>query len=192
MKTAACPMEDQVRQGLAEGDGDPTLRDHAARCPVCRDVLAVSDWMLRFRELTLDQMKVDELRPTSDELWDLARAGRSIDLVAAKRALKPIYLCRKIAWFVSAAGSAALVLLEFEKIKGLLASLPGLDVIAAMLREGGKTGASSSALQLAVLLATLSLAGILFLVLVTSSKGTRAKEDSSLRIHKEFSNKEKQ
>ena len=191
MKRATCPMEDQVRQGLAEGDGDPALRDHATRCPVCRDVLAVSDWMLRFRELTLDQMKVDELRPTSDELWDLARAGRSIDLVAAKRALKPIYLCRKIAWFVSAAGSAALVLLEFEKIKGLLASLPGLDVIAAMLREGGKTGASSSALQLAVLLATLSLAGILFLVLVTSSKGTGAKIGLVPHNQKIFSNKEK-
>ena len=169
MKTAACPMEDQFRQGLAEGDGDPALRDHAARCPVCRDVLAVSDWMLRFRDLTLDEMKADELRPTSGELWDLARAGRSIDLVAARRALKPIYLYRKIAWFVSAAGSAALVLLEFEKIKSLLASLPGLSALAAMLRKGGETGSVSPAQQ-AVLLAALGLAGILFLVLVTSIK----------------------
>jgi len=169
MKTATCSWEDRVRQALAEGGGDPALRDHAARCPVCRDVLAVSDWMLRFRDLTLDKMRVDEPLPAPGELWNLARAGRVIDPVAVKKALKPIYLFRKIAWFVSAAGSAALVLLEFEKIKSLLASLPGLNALVAMLRKGGETGAASP-VQQAVVLAALGLAGILFLLLVTSIK----------------------
>jgi len=169
MKTATCTWEDRVRRGLAEGRCDPTLRDHAARCPVCRDVLAVSDWMLRFRDLTLDRMKVDEPLPAPGELWNLARAGRAVDLITIKRALKPIYLYRKIAWFISAAGSAALVLLEFERIKSLLASLPGLNALAAMLRKGGETGTVSPAQQ-AVLLAALGLAGILFLILVTSIK----------------------
>jgi len=169
MKTAICPWEDRVRQGLAEGGGDPALRDHAARCPVCRDVLAVSDWMLRFRDLALHKMRVNEPLPAPGELWNLARAGRAVDLITIKRALKPIYLYRKIAWFVSAAGSAALVLLEFEKIKSLLASLPGLSSLAAMLRKGGEMGAVSPAQQ-AVLLAALGLAGILFLILVTSIK----------------------
>jgi hypothetical protein len=169
MKTATCSWEDRVRQALAEGDGDPALRDHAARCPVCRDVLAVSDWMLRFRDLTLDKMRVDEPLPAPGELWNLARAGRAIDLVTVKKALKPIYLYRKIAWFVSAAGSAALVLLEFEKIRSLLASLPGLSALAVMLKKGGEAGAMSP-VQQAVVLAALGLAGILFLLLVTSIK----------------------
>jgi len=169
MKRASCTWEDRIRQALAEGGGDPALRDHAAHCPVCRDVLAVSDWMLRFRDLTLDKIGVDEPLPAPGELWNLARAGRAIDLVIVKRALKPIYLYRKIAWFVSAAGSAALVLLEFEKIKSLMASLPGLSALAAMLRKGGETGAASPAQQ-AVVLAALGLAGILFLLLVTSIK----------------------
>jgi len=169
MKTATCSWEDRVRQALAEGGGDPALRDHAARCPVCRDVLAVSDWMLRFRDLTLDKMRVDEPLSAPRELWNLARAGRAIDPAAVKKALKPIYLFRKIAWFVSAAGSAALVLLEFEKIKSLLASLPGLNALATMLRKGGETRAASP-VQQAVVLAALGLAGILFLLLVTSIK----------------------
>jgi hypothetical protein len=159
-------MEEKVRQGLAEGGGDPALRDHAARCPVCRDVLAVSEWMLRFRDLTLEKLKVNEQVPAPGELWDLARAGRAIDLATAKKALKPIYLYRKISWFVSAAGSAVLVLLEFEKIKSLLASIPGLDAMAAMLRKAAETGAASPAQQI-VLPAALGLAGILFLILVT-------------------------
>jgi hypothetical protein len=169
MKTATCSWEERVRQGLAEGSDDPALRDHAARCPVCRDVLAVSDWMLRFRDLTLDKMRVEEPLPAPGELWNLARARRAIDIVTVKKALKPLYLYRKIAWFVSAAGSAALVLLEFEKIKSLLASLPGLNALAAMLSKGGEKGAMSPAQQ-AILLAALGLAGILFLVLVTGIK----------------------
>jgi len=171
MKIATCPWEDRIRQSLAEGRCDPAVRDHAARCPVCRDVLAVSDWMLRFRDLTLNKIGDDKSLPAPGELWNLFRTGRAIDLVTVKRALKPIYLYRKIAWFVAAAGSAALVLLEFEKIKSLLASLPGLSALAAMLRKGSETGSVSPAQQ-AVLLAALGLAGILFLVLVTSFKRT--------------------
>lgn len=174
MKRATCPWEGRVRQGLAEGGGDPALREHAASCPVCRDVLAVSDWMLEFRDLTLEKMKVDKPLPAPGELWDLARAGKTIDLVAAKRALKPIFLYRKIAWIVSIAGSAALMLLEFERIKSLLASIPGLDALAALLRKAGETGAASSAQQ-AVLPAALGLAGILFLILVTGIKRAGAK-----------------
>ncbi len=171
MKTATCAWEDRVRRGLAEGRCDPALRDHAARCPICRDVLTVSDWMLRFRDLTLDKTSVEEPLPAPGELWALAGAGRAQDPVTVKKALKPIYLYQKLAWFVSAAGSAALVLLEFEKIKSLLASLPGLNALTAMLRKGGEAGAAFPAQQ-AVLLAVLGLAGILFLVLVTSIRRT--------------------
>jgi hypothetical protein len=87
--------------------------------------------------------------------------------------LKPIYLCRKISWFVSAAGGAALVLLEFEKIKRLLASIPGLDVMAATLRKTAETQAASPAQQI-VLPAALGLAGILFLILVTGIRRANA------------------
>ena len=167
MKKPTCPLEDQVRQCLARGDGDPGLRDHAAGCPVCRDVLAVADWMRRFRDLTLNKMNVGELHPTSGELWDLARAGRSIDPVTARKALRPITLFRKIAWFVSVAGGAAWVLLEVEKIKRLLTSIPGLDALGAALGQAGGTEASSAAQQ-AVLPVALGLAGILVLILVTS------------------------
>jgi hypothetical protein len=166
MKKPTCPLEDQVRQCLTRGGGDPGLRDHAAGCPVCRDILAVSDWMLRFRDLTLERVKVDELYPASGKLWDLARAGRSIDLVAARRVLKPLTLYRKIAWLVSVAGGAALALQEFERIKSLLALIPGLDALAATLRRAAEPGAASPAQQ-AVLPAALGLAGILVIILVT-------------------------
>jgi hypothetical protein len=162
MKRATCPWEDKVRQDLAEGGGEPALRDHAARCPVCRDILAVSDWMLGFRDLTLDHMKAGKPLPAPGKLWDLARAGKAIDLVTAKKALKPLVVYRKIAWIVSVSGGAALALLEFERIKSLLASIPGLDALAAMLRKAGETGAASPAPQ-AVLPAALGLAAILFL-----------------------------
>jgi len=167
MKRATCPWEDKVRQGPAAGGDDAGLRAHAARCPVCRDVLAVSDWMLRFRDLTLDKMKADESLPAPGELWDLARTGKVIDLVAAKKALKPILVYRKIAWIVSVSGGAALAFLEFDKMKSLLASVPGLDALAAMLRKAGAAG-TASPVQQAVLPAALGLAALLFLILATA------------------------
>lgn len=173
MKRTTCPWEDKVRQGLAEGGGDPGLRDHAVRCPVCRDVLAVSDWMMEFRDLTLDKMKADKPLPTPRELWDLLRPGKAVDLEAADKALKPIFVYRKIAWIVSVSGGAALALLEFDKIKTLLASVPGLSALAAMLAKAGDTGVASLAKQ-AVLPAVLGLAAILFLILATGTRRTDA------------------
>ncbi len=169
MKRATCPLEDQVRQDLAGGGGDPALRDHAAHCPVCGDVLAVSDWMRRFRDLTLDRMKLDEPLPASGRIWDLARVGTPLDFETARKALKPITLYRKIAWFVSVVGGVVWAFLESEKIRSLLTSIPGLDAVAAALRQAGETGAASLA-RLIVLPAALGLAGLLVLILATGIK----------------------
>jgi len=167
MNKAACPLEEKARQSFAAGGGDPDLVRHAVRCPVCRDVLAVSDWMLRFRDLTLEQLEVEEPLPAPGALWDLARAGRTLDLKAARKALKPIEFWRKISWVIAAAGGSALVLLEFNKIKSFLASIPGFDAIAEAMRKTAEAGAASPVQQL-VLPATLGLVGILLLILVTS------------------------
>jgi hypothetical protein len=168
MKIATCPWEEQLRKALAGGGPDPALRDHARRCPVCRDVLVVSSWMLKFRDLTLDTGPA--LRPVRDpqEIWERAPAGRTIDLGTANKALKPITVYRKIAWLVSAVGSAVLVLLEFEKIKGLLASLPGLEPLTAFLKKTAETGGGPLALAIAP--AALGLATIILLILVTGMK----------------------
>ena len=169
MKTATCPMEEKVRKALAVGGCDPALRDHAMRCPVCREVIAISSWMLKFRDLTLDAMKTDGPLSVPEKWWDLARAGGIVDPAAATKALKPIYVYRKIAWFVSVGGGAVLAFLEFEKIKSLLASIPGLDALASMLRKTGESGGASLVPQ-AGLPAALGLAALVVLVLVTGIK----------------------
>jgi len=168
MKIATCPWEEQLRKAVAGGGPDPALRHHARQCPVCRDVLAVSGWMLKFRDLTLDTMRAPGPLPAPQELWDSAQAGRTIDLGLANKALKPIYVYRKIAWLVSAVGSAVLVLLEFEKIKSLLASLPGLDPLAAFLKKTAENGGGP--LTQAIAPAALGLAAIILLIIVTGMK----------------------
>jgi len=168
MKTATCPREETLREAVAGGSLDPALRHHARQCPVCRDVLAVSGWMLKFRDLTLDNLRAHGPLPAPQELWDRAQAGRTIDLGTVNKALKPIYIYRKIAWLVSAVGSAVLLLLEFEKIKGLLASLPGLDALAAFLKKTTETGGGPLAQAIAP--AALGLAAIILLILVTGIK----------------------
>jgi len=168
MTTKTCPWEEQLRKALAGGKPDPTLRDHARQCPVCRDVLLVSGWMLKFRDRTLEAGQAR--RSVSDplELWERAPAGRLIDLKTAIKALKPLYVYRKIAWTISALGSALMLFLEFDKIKGLLASLPGLDTLAAFLKKPTETGGGPLAAAIAP--AALGLAAIILLVLVTGMK----------------------
>jgi len=167
MKTETCPWEEQLRKALAGGGPDPALRDHARQCPVCRDVLVVSSWMLKFRDLTLDSMRAHRPLPSPQELWERSPA-RPIDLGTANKALKPIYVYRKIAWLVSAVGSALLLLFEFEKIKGLLASLPCLESLAAFLKKTTETGGGPLAQAIAP--AALGLAAIILLILVTGIK----------------------
>jgi hypothetical protein len=167
MKTETCPWEEKLRKALAGGGPDQALRDHARQCPVCRDVLIVSSWMLKFRDLTLDSIQAYRPLPSAQELWERSPA-RSLDLGAAKKALKPLYVYRKIAWIFSAAGTAVLLFLEFGKIKSLLASLPGLGQLTSFLKKTAESGGGP--LALAVVPAALGLAAIIILILVTGIK----------------------
>jgi len=168
MKTATCPWEEKLRKALTGGGPDPALRDHARQCPVCRDVLLLSGWMLKFRDLTLDNMRAHRPLPSAQELWECSPA-RPIDLEVANKALKPIAVFRKIAWLVSVVASAVLLLLEFEKIKGLLASLPGLEQLAAFFKKTAESGGGPLALAIAP--TALGLTAIIILILVTGMKG---------------------
>jgi len=167
MKIETCPWEEKLRKVLAGGGSDQALRDHARQCPVCRDVLVVSSWMLKFRDLTLDSIPAHRPLPSAQELWERSPA-RPVDLGAANKALKPLYVYRKIAWLVSGAGSAALLLLEFRKIKGLLASLPGFEQLAVFLKKMAESGSGPLAQVIAP--AALGLAAIILLILVTGMK----------------------
>jgi hypothetical protein len=178
MKTTTCPGEEKLRKALARGGMDPALHNHVRQCPVCRDALLVSSWMRKFRDLTLDAGRAH--RPVRDPqaLWERALAGRTVDLGIANKALKPIYVYRRIAWLFSAVGTAVLVLLEFEKIKALLASLPGLDTLLAFLKKPAETGGGP--LALAIAWAALGLATIIFLFLVTGMKRVQTRPKYSV------------
>ncbi len=167
MKTETCPWEEKLRIALAGGGPDPALLDHARQCPVCRDVLVVSSWMLKFRDLTLDSLEAHRPLPSPHELWERSRP-RPVDLGAANKALRPITVFRKIAWIFSAAGTGVLLLLEFGKIKSLLASLPGLGQLTSFLKKTAESGGGP--LALAVVPAALGLAAIIILILVTGMK----------------------
>lgn len=123
--------------------------------------------MLKFRDLTLDSLEDHRPLPSPHELWERSRP-RPLDLGAANKALKPLYVYRKIAWLVSGAGSAVLLLLEFRKIKGLLASLPGFEQLAVFLKKTAESGSGPLAQVIAP--AALGLAAIILLILVTGMK----------------------
>lgn len=167
MKTETCPWEEKLRKALAGGGPDQALLDHTRQCPVCRDALVVSSWMLKFRDLTLDSLRAYRPLPSPQEIWERAPA-RPIDLGTANKALKPIYVYRKIAWIVSVAGGAILLLLEFGKIKSFLGSLPGFGQLAAFLNNTADGGGGP--LAQAVAPAALGLAALIILVLVTGLK----------------------
>jgi hypothetical protein len=102
MSTLQCDMERQVESALRSGDVSQQLRDHAANCPVCSDLLLVAD----FLQTQATVAAADE-RPLPDPgyIWWRARLQARQD--ASKRATRSISIVQRISWI---AGAAMIVL----------------------------------------------------------------------------------
>ncbi len=97
MKQASCPHEADVLKAARAGEANESLRDHAAECARCRDLLQVVTFMKR-----LDAAEEKQARlPDPELVWlkaqVLARQAQK------ERALKPLV-------FVEAAGQAVAAL----------------------------------------------------------------------------------
>jgi hypothetical protein len=98
MSTLHCDMESQIESALQRGDVSQQLRDHAADCPVCSDLLLVAD-LLQNQAI----VAATDQRPLPDPgyIWWRARLQARQD--ASKRATRAISVVQRISWIAGAA-----------------------------------------------------------------------------------------
>jgi len=102
MNLPRCDQEEAVATAARAGRLGEDLRDHASACPVCADVLLVTEFLLR-------QAAATSAEPLPDPglIWFKARiqARRS----AAEKALQPIAVTEKLAWAGGVVAATALL-----------------------------------------------------------------------------------
>ena len=169
MTDTLCPLEERVRAALAQGNLDPELRSHAAVCPVCKEVMAVSDWMRQFRDATLEECAAGARIPDARTIVERARSRRISPRIDADEILKPLKIYRRIALPAGLGAGIILAVLKASSIKALLLSIPGLRTIISGF--GSRPAALSPAsLGLFGIMAGLGLLTILALAAATRTK----------------------
>jgi hypothetical protein len=98
MRLRCCSEERAVIAAIRAGDWTPSLREHAATCSVCTEVILVEAELNRDAAVSNEQMRL----PPAELIWLRSR------LLAQQSALNPIHGVERWA-FRFAVASAALV-----------------------------------------------------------------------------------
>ena len=126
MTDTFCPLEERIRAALAQRSLDPELLSHAAACPVCKDVIAVSNWMRQIRDNAQEEFAAAARIPDAKDILEWARSRRISPLIDAREILKPLRIYRLIALPAGLVAGIILALLKASSLKALLLSFPGV------------------------------------------------------------------
>jgi len=104
MSKKICPMETEVMKGIGEEKMRPELKEHLARCPVCKDIALVQVWMNRFKEKAwkADMSKKD--LPDARAVWNRVFARKSADKQMVHKALRPLIVPQVLSFVVFIGG----------------------------------------------------------------------------------------
>jgi hypothetical protein len=91
MNRVTCERESAVQRALDEGRWSDELREHAASCPCCSDLVLVAEFLRQQR----DSVEVDAPLPDSSFIW--WRAQLQARVAAADRATRIITLLQRFA-----------------------------------------------------------------------------------------------
>ena len=130
-----CDQEPKVLEAVRSGHWDESLRVHVASCSVCRDVVLVSEFLLKENEEAAAQAHL----PDAGLVWWKAQLLARRE--AAQRAVRPIALIEKI----TGGGLLALVLtgiaLNWKFVSsilfGSLFHLPDMTQFSLLAVTGG-------------------------------------------------------
>jgi hypothetical protein len=123
----SCRFEQQVLEAVRSGEWTSALREHARTCDECAAAVAISPWMSSFSATDFRE------RPLPDPaiVWMKAQLLRGTATV--ERAARPLQIAQFVAYFVVAAGWAALLTWKWNVIQGLV----GTFTPAGIAQSGG-------------------------------------------------------
>jgi hypothetical protein len=119
-----CRYEHDVLRAIEEDRWTETLRNHVAGCDDCAAALSVGAWMDRFAAVDTRERPL----PDPSVVWLKAKVMSSS--VAVERAVRPMRALHFIAYFLVAAGWAALLTWKWALLRQWLFSLSPAHALA--------------------------------------------------------------
>jgi hypothetical protein len=129
MKKKICPWEKRVLEGLKTEELSADLQNHLAECPVCQDVVAVYEWMNRFKEKTWKIDMTQRDLPAAEAIWNGVYARKRPDRKLVRKALRPILYAQILSYGVIAAGIVFLVLWGGSRIGKIIDLKPLAQIL---------------------------------------------------------------
>ena len=116
MLERGCTEESAIRRMAVLGEDDPALRQHAATCELCREVLVVAQWMQSLGGLPVEPATGHDAR----ELWWRAELLRRWE--AERRVNAASEVGERLAVAVGVLGSVLLIALPWRRLMMALAA----------------------------------------------------------------------
>jgi hypothetical protein len=122
MNKKICPLEKEVMRGLSRGKLSGELQNHIAGCSVCRDIVAVSEWMNRFKESAWKTDMPGKILPDAESMWNRVRARKRPDKKLVQKALRPLIIPQVLFYGVLIAGIVYMTFWSFNNFGNILDS----------------------------------------------------------------------
>lgn len=120
MKPIHCTHEEAIAQAAHSGDWSEPLRSHAARCPICSEVVLVSS----FLRTEAQSARAEAVLPDPGRIWWKAQLAARRE--AAERAVRPIALMEKLAFACGALFLGIAFFWQWPRISGWLGRVADL------------------------------------------------------------------
>jgi hypothetical protein len=114
MKHTECIHEKEALRAVRSGQWEESLQSHASSCPICEEVIRVSQWMQ-----TLANAPDQPALPNAGQIWWKAQWVEK--QVALKKATKPIVIFQNIAYAVAVLALAGLSSWKWPHMQAWLA-----------------------------------------------------------------------
>ncbi len=122
MRKKICPWEKDVVEALQRKKLSQEMNEHLSKCTLCKNVIAVYEWMNRYTERSWSTEMAEKILPHPDAIWDRAHARRRSDKRLVKKALKPLAYAQFFSYGVIIMGVILLLLSYGEKIGNIMGS----------------------------------------------------------------------
>lgn len=122
MSKKICPLEEEVIRSLAEGKMGTELQEHIAGCSVCQDIVAVIEWMNRFKGIAwkIDMQK--KILPDAESMWNRACTRTRHDKKLIQKALRPLIIPQVLFYGMLIAGIVYMTFWIFNEFGNILDS----------------------------------------------------------------------
>jgi hypothetical protein len=120
MNKKICPRESEVLKALREEKMSEEIQEHIARCSVCQDTVAVSEWMLRFKKDALKTDMLEKILPSAESLWNRVHARRRPGKKLVRKALIPLMIYQFLFYGLVTVGIIYAVIWGFGKFSYIL------------------------------------------------------------------------